>query len=192
MYMGLHALLVMVLIAGSSVDLGTYGKTYPVKETPPHILIQEKLKNFKMPPRESLIYIKDIDIPKAEVTRKRLLDPTYATDVDIKDNKGNIIVKKGTTVNPQEFSPLKRRFLFINPDNEDEIEMAAKASNDIVIEIVKGNPDEVNKLVGRRVFKANELILNRFGVKVTPSLVRGNGKLIEITEFGPSDPNINK
>lgn len=175
--------LFVILTAGSSIDLGTYGPTYPVKETPPHLLIQERLKGFRMPPKK--IMMKDIDLPKAEENKKRLLDPTYTVESDIKDSKGNIIVKRGTRVNPQEKNPLKRRYLFINPDNPDEIEIAKKVEKDVVIEIIRGNPDEIRKIVKRPIFRADEIMVKRFGIKVTPSFVRGNGEYLEITEFVP-------
>jgi len=173
----------------TGVDLGTYGKTYPVKERPPHEIIKERLKNFKMPPPKYAM--NDIDLPKARENRTRILDPTYTIEDDIVDSKGNVLIKKGTTINPQKEAPLKNTYLFIDPTDPEELNLAKKADKNVIIEITKGDPGVISKAIGRKVYKAYKLIIKRFGVKVTPSMVKGHGKYLKIIEFVPSDTDSN-
>jgi len=114
--------------------------------------------------------------------------PIYTLDVDIRDEKGNVIYPKGYSFNPLDYMPFPFTFVFFDGTSQKEIEWVKKAflknDSNVFLVVTEGDIREVVKKLGRPVYVMNELMRERFRVRKTPSVVRAVRNYIVVHEVG--------
>lgn len=116
----------------------------------------------------------------------RIYDPSYILQEDIKDQDGDIIHKKGTVINPLDTSPLPTELLFIDGDNQSQVNWAVEHSKSIhsKIILIKGAPMELmEEHKTRMYFDQKGLLVGRFGITQVPAKVAQKGNKLLIEEF---------
>ena len=129
-------------------------------------------------------------LPVATVDSERTFDPSYTVERDLADHKGQVFAHKGQVVNPFDTVPFARTLIFIDGDDEKQIEWlkSFKPQTQIVkIILLNGDLREVTeKLDTDLYFDQNGALVKRFGIKAIPSVIdeMPNQKLLRIREFG--------
>lgn len=141
-------------------------------------------------------------LPEASKTATRWIDPSVTLSEDIKAPVKNaaglyewrVLYPKGTRVNPMERLRPGTAFLLFDGSRPEQLEfirqvLAREPDRFIPVEAGAGKIPELNALLKRPVFHANEAMIARFGVRELPSLVHpGSGTnafYIGVTSFGP-------
>ena len=183
-------------------DLGTVGNVWEIQEQNLLSLIDERLKEqfgekseaeiqqeVQKRVEESALRPPPTYLPVAQVDSERSFDPSYTLEKDLSDHKGRVFAHKGKVVNPLDIVPFARTLIFIDGDDEKQIEWVKsfKPETKIVkIILLNGNLREVTeKLNTELYFDQNSALVNRFGIKAIPSVVdeMPNKKLLRIREF---------
>ena len=184
-------------------DLGTIGDIWEIQEQNLLSLIDERLKEqfegkseeeiqaeVKKRVEENSLRPPPVYLPVATVDSERSFDPFYTVERDLADHKGQVFAHKGQVVNPFDTVPFKRTLIFIDGDDEKQIEWikSFKPQTQIVkIILLNGNLREVTeKLDTDLYFDQNGALVKRFGIKAVPSVIdeMPNQKLLRIREFG--------
>ena len=184
-------------------DLGTIGDIWEIQEQNLLSLIDERLKEqfegkseeeiqaeVKKRLEENALRPPPVYLPVATVDSERSFDPSYTVERDLADHKGQIFARKGQVVNPFDTVPFARTLIFIDGDDEKQIEWikSFKPETQMVkIILLNGNLREVTeKLDTDLYFDQNGALVKRFGIKAVPSVIdeMPNQKLLRIREFG--------
>lgn len=185
-------------------DLGTIGDVWEIQEQNLLSLIDERLNAQFGGKSEAEIQAEvqkrvtgnvlrppPVLLPVAKVDSERSFDPSYTVERDLADHKGRVFAHKGQVVNPFDTVPFARTLIFIDGDDEKQIEWlkSFKPETQIVkIILLNGNLREATeKLDTELYFDQNGALVNRFGIKAVPSVIdeMPNGKkLLRIREFG--------
>lgn len=198
------SLLVSVLVLLSALsstvqarDLGRVGAVYPIAEPDSLAEIREKAAKVdwkKVFDKEKLtrkvrnFKPKDLKrLPAARRDRTFLSDLSYTLDVDIPDGKGGILYPKGYTFNPLDYLRFRRTIVVINGKDRRQVEWFRKSpwnrDMNVMLLLTDGGYFELGKKLRRPVFYANTLIADRLGLKAVPSVVRQNGRFMEVREY---------
>lgn len=178
-------------------DLGTFGATYMISEPDSLAELREKAAKVdwkKVFDREKLtrkvrnFRPKELKrLPAARRDRAFLSDLSYTLDVDIPDGKGGVLYPKGYTFNPLDYLCFRRTIVVIDGNNRRQVEWFRKSNwfKDVnaMLLLTDGGYFELGKRLRRPVFYANSLIVDRLGLKAVPSVVRQNGRFMEVREY---------
>ena len=143
--------------------------------------IKEKiLNNVKTPPAVS-------GIKHTEIERTFEYDPTIELTRNLADHKGQVFAKKGDRFNPLDTVTLSKPLLFIDGDDENQIQWAVSKlnkNNFSKVILVKGSPLDLQKKSGGDVRHGGNACLNRdiyfdqyglittkLGIKHVPAIV---------------------
>jgi conjugal transfer pilus assembly protein TraW len=127
-------------------------------------------------------------LPAAKENNVFLVDLTYTLQFDIPDGKGGILYPKGYTFNPLEYAPLFiKTIVIIDGDRREQVDWF-KASPlmkkiDVTLMLSGGAYHKVMKELKRPVFYASQRIIDRLGIKATPSVAVQQGKYFQIHEY---------
>jgi len=196
----LISILVLSLVPSSHAqakDLGTYGATYPIAEPDSLTELNEKaakvdwkrhLNPEKLTRKVRNFRPKDLKrLPAARRDRAFLSDLSYTLDVDIPDGKGGILYPKGYTFNPLDYLRFRRTIVVINGTDRRQVEWFRKSpwnkDLNVTLLLTDGGYFELGKRLRRPVFYASALIADRLGLKAVPSVVRQNGRFMEVREY---------
>jgi len=180
--------------------IATGGVVYPIAEINAAQLIKEKVeankdkleqafdkKKFK---QQVLNYKpKNLSIVLQSALKDKTFypNPNYTLDKDILDNNNNILYKKGYTFNPLEYITLTDRYVFLDYTNKKQVHWFknTKLAKDITTRIIltNGNYTEAMKEFKREVFYASDILIKRFGLEATPSVIQQDGKRIKVSHF---------
>ena len=132
--------------------------------------IQDKTKDYVETPTA----IKNIT--KAKESKEYFYDPTYVLTQDIRDHTGKLIHAKGTKVNPLEFTSLKEAMLFIDGDDESQVNFALEAHKQkqekLKIILVKGSPLKLQRQEKIWIyFDQGGVLTTKLDIKEIPALV---------------------
>jgi conjugal transfer pilus assembly protein TraW len=191
-----------LLHGGSITEVEIGGTTYGIKEIniveliQKHIednkdMIQEKLDKVKIEMKKKIENYKPRDLTKnilpATKDAIRYPDPSYTTQFDVKDNNGKILYPKGYKFNPLQYVTLTDKYVVFDYTRQEQIDWIIKNNlhRDITVRLilVDGKVFDAMKFFKREVFYSNDIILQRFDVKVTPSVIVQEGDRIKIQEF---------
>lgn len=200
----MKVILLVVLIALSSSalaeNLGKFGKTYPIIETD----IIEFFKKRAAQLHESgefksemegmrdraKAYVKrpqGISLPRADVSMSSLYDSTYTLERNVVDHTGKLIYKKGTKINPLQYTTLNRKLCFIDSDDEDQIEWAKKYCLDPLkskLILTNGDIEKAHeKLKTRIYFDQYGRLIKHFGIKYLPAVIRQIDEAIYVENY---------
>lgn len=175
-------------------DFGTHGTVYPIQEediveflkSRLQSMTNEEITNINHQFKERCINkLKEpipINISNAEVYRSYTFDPSVTAKDDILDSKGNIVVKKGTKVNPLDTISLQEELLFFDGSNERHLEWAKSIEGKWIL--TKGRPLELEEEENRAVyFDQKGVLIEKFKIKSIPAKVSQKGNLLLIEEI---------
>lgn len=127
-------------------------------------------------------------IANAKENREYYYDPTFILEEDIRDHKGQLIHAKGTEINPLSKVPLHNALIFINGDNEKQVEYAFaeyKAQNEKAkIILTSGSPTKLQKEHNDIwiYFDQFGALTKKLGIKAVPAIVKQDGIKLKISE----------
>ena len=199
------ALVVMVLLVifalidkAYSKDFGVQGHRWEIAETDILEYIEQKLKavDIKKLQEEMVKKTKErVERPEpvsgikdAVGKNSYLYDPSYTVPEDIYDHKGNLLYKAGYKVNPLNQVPLRKRLIFINGDNEAQVEYALKKREEYQglakIILTKGAPLKIQRKEKVWIyFDQHGVLTSKLGIKAVPAVVEQAGLKLKITEI---------
>jgi len=195
---------VLLLIQTSLVnaeDKGVLGEVFPIIEEDLIDVIENKLgvlvkdgslqshqqeiqqrveKGIKRP-----LPVKNLRTTK--VPRRYLFDPSIVVPHDLKDHQGKVFHKAGTKVNPLTIRPLSKPLLFIDGDDQAQIDWALsehKANQLAKIILTSGAPLELTEKYHLPFyFDQGGVMCTRFSITQVPARLSQKGDLLEIEEL---------
>ena len=187
------AILCLCVLAAQAKELGTFGRTYPVTEKDAlneieerarqvdwnKVLDKKKAENYEGPPDKG-------SLPRAERERVRLVDMTYTTDIDVPDGSGGILYPKGYTFNPLDYVTYPKTIIVINGTDREQVAWFNTSEYsqrlDVTLLITEGTFGVIAQQVKRTVSYVNNKIISRCQLMAVPSIIRQQGKVLEVTE----------
>lgn len=185
----------------AAVQLGTFGRTYPIKEKDAIKELQEKaskidlekeykkrinqdtIENFK--PRNL------VSLPRASQDRTFSFDPTWTLDHDIPrvDEQGNVVgilYPRGYRFNPLDYMKFNSTYIVFDGSDRNQVEWFKKSSyaTDLRAKILLsgGNYYEISKELKKPAFYLTDDIVKRMGFRKVPSIAYQKDRYIEIQE----------
>lgn len=116
---------------------------------------------------------------KNQTPKYWLFNPAIVLNHAITNVTGDVIASAGKKVNPLKFRPFNEALIFIDGDDQNQINWTEeKSKNDskkysaIKIILVNGDINQTAKVLGERVyFDQNGVLCKRFGITHTPTMV---------------------
>jgi conjugal transfer pilus assembly protein TraW len=195
--------LIIMLLMQETVyakNLGVYGETFPIDEQDLKEIIYAKLhlmeQNGELDKLKTR-FIKNVKehtlrpvpvkgLTTTEHPKTFYYDPDYVLKENITDEKGSILTKAGTAINPLATVSFKSAMLFLNADDIRQIHWATKEAqkHELVKHIlVQGNVKRAGELLKERIyFDQSGAISRQLGIKHIPCVVTQAGKKLEIRE----------
>lgn len=188
--------LIALLLGVSSVQakvLGTFGMTYRISERDALAEIEErarlvdwnkvldkrKIENYQGPPDR-------VRLPRARRSRSFPVDMTYTTEIDVPDGKGGILYPKGYTFNPLDYVTYPKTLVVIDGTDPEQVKWFAASEYDkrldVTLLLSEGNFGTVSRRTSRPLFYADRKIIERLKLKAVPSVIRQNGRVMEVVE----------
>lgn len=169
-------------------DLGVLGETFPIEEENLLIFLQKKascanwekikaslIEKTKNPsPLEGIIC--------AQKNRSFFIDPSLKISKDILDDKGAVIVRAGTIINPLEKRPLSSGLLFFDGSLTSHLAWARKQEGNFKWILIKGKPMEIEAAENRPIYFDQTKIASHFHIRNVPARVTQKGKFLLVEE----------
>lgn len=122
-------------------------------------------------------------ITRVKESKEFFYDPTYVLTQDIIDHNNQLMHPAGTKVNPLEFAPLRESLLFIDGDDESQVNFALKGQAKIIL--VKGSPLKLQRKEKIWIyFDQGGILTSKLGITQVPALVTQEGLQLKIKIFG--------
>ena len=184
----------MLLLAAASwaesKDLGRFGKVYPIIE--PNLI--EELKNNT--PKVDLNKIRQeheryqpsnmVKLPKARKGDEFLVDMTYTLDRDVTDAEGNVLYKKGVTINPMTYANFNGGVIVIDGSDRGQVEWFKTTpyfkNKRALLLISDGFASQLAKELERPVYYLTNDIQARLKLRSVPSVVVSKGDKLTVKE----------
>ena len=202
------ALMAAAFAAGTAAakDYGQQGAVFPVLETDLLSVIQAKLKRMestgaierankelarrtearvRRPQRVAGVYT-------AASSRSWSFDPTITVLEDIRDNKGRVVVARGTRVNPLDTIGLRQRLVFLDGDDPAQLAWALRTTTAINAKLILigGSPFDAMKSAQRRFFfDQGGTLTKKFGIEAVPATVEQSGRVLKVSEIALQQKN---
>jgi len=173
------------------LDFGVQGIVYKIEEEDLLEYILAKTEKITLPNQEELrkkqieTFKKPqrIELGEASENKVYFFDPTVCVQEDIKDNEGNIVVKKGTVFNPLKTVSLGQDLIFFDGTKKEHIEWAKKNSKAKWI-LINGDPIELEKELNRPIyFDQSGAITKKLKIQNVPAKVSQKGLSLKIEEI---------
>lgn len=197
----LCAWLATVAGAAGAIDHGRIGPVYPVRE-PDMLEWIEKRVAAKVASGEVQRYQQQQaekierkltnpeplqSVSKAVKARTLYYDPTFVVNENVTDERGQILVAAGTTINPLERVGLSRPLIFFDARDQAQVAFAKrfldKRAGLAKPILVGGSYFDLMKLWQTPVyFDQQSALIRRFGIKHVPAIVVQEGKRLRIDE----------
>jgi len=191
------AILICLLTLNISVfakDFGVHGKVFHIQEESMDDFFREQFDDVDQEKLQEEIkerIIETVKNPKpveylreAPVYRSFLFDPSIIVQADIKDAVGNIVVPKGTKVNPLAVQPFSQGYLFLDGSNQKHVDWALQQEGSVTLILTKGSPFDLQDELDREVyFDQYGALSARLGLEYIPAKVTQDGEMIRIEEF---------
>ncbi|EKE01924.1 MAG: hypothetical protein ACD_21C00022G0003 [uncultured bacterium] len=194
-------IITFVVSTAFAKDLGVWGAVFEIEEQDIREFIYARLDQMQQNGELEKInasFIKNVKnhslrpAPVVGLTTTKnpktfYYDPTYVLAKNIEDEKGKIIAKAGTVINPLDTVTLHSVWFFLDADDKRQIQWAlenAKKHDYVKYILVCGNIKDAGEALGDRIyFDQNGLIAKQLGIKHIPCIVKQEGKKLKIQEF---------
>lgn len=180
-------------------DLGVVGKTFVIAEMDFLEYIQQKMADmqasgewktvqseFKKRVKEHLARPTPTHLPKAEVDKTWFFNPSLTVPYDVKDSRGEVIVKQGTVINPLDRVGLSSSLIFFDGDDETQVSWVAqelKQHQKVKLILTAGDVKDVaNNFKQAIYFDLNGFLVTKFQIKHLPVRVVQAGNRLLINE----------
>lgn len=190
---------ILYLPFANAKDYGVFGKTFKIAEMDFLEYIQQKMQamqangewktlqsDFKKRVKEHLARPAPTHLPKAEVNTTWFFNPSLSVPYDVRDNQGQVIVKKDTVINPLDRVGLSSTLLFFDGDDEAQVSWVAQELTQhhrVKLIITSGSVKEVaNQFKQAIYFDLNGFLVSKFQIKHLPVSVFQAGKRLQINE----------
>jgi conjugal transfer pilus assembly protein TraW len=121
------------------------------------------------------------NLTKATTNKSWTYNPSYTQETDIKDDKGNLIVAAGTTVNALSNLSWGEPLIFIDGEDQEQVKWVKEKSGKVIL--TNGAPLDLGKALNRLVyFDQAGILCNRFSIKAVPAIIEQDGFLLKISE----------
>ncbi|WP_370371047.1 type-F conjugative transfer system protein TraW [Henriciella pelagia] len=190
---------------GVADDFGTMGETFEIAEPDLLLWIQERLRaaedsgdldtmneEFAARVERNVRRPAPVDfVEHAEETRSWYYDPTVTVPEDYADHNGVVFARAGEQVNPLETMTLRRGYVFIDGDDDDQVAWALERyredDGNVSIILVRGAPLELmDEHQVRFFFDQTGFLVERLGVRAVPASFEQEGTRVRVTEHGPA------
>ncbi|MGK3194571.1 type-F conjugative transfer system protein TraW [Enterobacter soli] len=198
----LTALILLTLSAGSGAkDLGTWGNVFEPAEQDMLTFIQNRLKGMEQTGEldrlreEATARVKEHAVrpapveglSKAVTYRSFAWDPTFTVKETITDMKGNVVARKGDTVNPLDKVPFSQVLYFIDGDDREQVNWTRQqiaGKTDVKVILVKGNIRESSDALNERIyFDQSGVLTRKFGFEHIPARISRDGRVMKVEEI---------
>ena len=130
-------------------------------------------------------------LTRAEAPRSWLFDPAIVLADDISDDRGRLIMARGTRVNPLDSVALRQALVFFDGDDPAQLAWALqRAANKppgakpAKLILVRGAPLELMRTRQRRFyFDQGGTLIRHFSIRALPALVEQQGRQLRISEI---------
>lgn len=172
-------------------DLGIQGTVYKIEEENLLEYILAKTEKITLPNQEELrkkqieTFKKPqrIELGEASENKVYFFDPTVRVQEDIKDEKGLIVVKKGTIFNPLKTVSLNYDLIFFDGTNKEHLQWA-KGNPTAKWILVNGDPIELENELNRPIyFDQAGAITKKLKIQNIPAKVSQKGLNLKIEEI---------
>lgn len=195
--MGVFCLGLVSLISCHAKDLGVHGALFKISENNLLHIIEQRLQKLKNSGQLAEAHQKItkrvqervltpqpvVNVAHTTTPRQYLWDPTLVVEEEIKDHQGQIIVKKGTKINPLDHVSWGQPLLLIDGDAEDQVEFAQSIKAQKLV-LVKGKPLALEQHLQRPVyFDQGGFIVQKFGIKQVPCRISQQGRQLLVEEI---------
>ncbi len=176
-------------------DFGTVGHTFPIIEPDLLEVIQSKLQtlseNGQFLLHQKTIQHKTIEaikkpkpvlgLIKTKQARAFEYNPSIQVPYDLKDHQGRAFIKAGTQVNPLDYFSLSQKLLFIDGEDNAQLQWALKQNAKIIL--VNGSPLALTEQYQRPFyFDQSGLLTKKLRITQVPAQVFQDNKLLKIEE----------
>ena len=176
-------------------DYGVQGHTFPIIERSLLEVIMGRLhqaeqsgrlatlqEQFKNRVKAKVMHPNAVrGIKHTDIERTFTFDPSITQKGDVKDHRGNLIVKDGTQVNPLDKLAWGRPWVFIDGDVPEHVTWALTQDADIIL--VKGAPLDLQAAHNHRFyFDQAGVLSHKFGIQQVPAIVAQKGNMLVIHE----------
>lgn len=198
----LTALILLTLSAACGAkDLGTWGNVFEPAEQDMLTFIQNRLKGMEQSGEldrlreEATARVKEHAVrptpveglSKAVTYRSFVWDPTFTVKETITDMQGNVIARKGDTVNPLDKVPFSQVLYLIDGDDREQVNWTRQqiaGQTDFKVILVKGNiRDSSNALNERIYFDQSGVLTRKFGFEHIPARISRDGRVMKVEEI---------
>jgi conjugal transfer pilus assembly protein TraW len=190
--------------AKEPISLDVIGQTYAILEDDFLTLVETRYHAMKANGewdkkqkawQKQMVSYADRPTPVAAVTttqsrRVYYVDPSIELSHDIKGLHGEIIARSGTVINPLEIIPLHKTLLFINADDEKQLNWAIKKDKELKEKtkwiLVKGSiTDTIQKVKKPVYFDQAGKLTKRFNIHHVPAALQQENLSLKIEECVP-------
>lgn len=180
--------------SANAKDFGVQGHCFAIVEENILELIEKKLKNLDLKELNEKLKQQTIDyvekpkpitgITTAKENKEFYFNPSYIVQEDIYDHKNTLIQAKGTKINPLDHVALSKSLIFIDGDDEKQVDLALSYKNAKII-LVKGSPLKLKRKYKKWIyFDQAGFITNKLGISEVPALVEQENKQLKISVMG--------
>lgn len=199
MFLRLSIGLLTIFASLVAKDFGVAGKLFPIEEEDVAKVFSGGLQEPSAKQQEA--WQKKVEeriknpLPVAGLQEAKAyhcveFDPILVIAEDIFDDRGNILARKGDTLNPCTHQKRSGGLLFFDGDSEEHIEWAASHEENFLWVLVKGSPIALEerhlqeKNIQRQVyFDQGGMYTKHFGIKRIPCRITQDGERILIEEI---------
>jgi conjugal transfer pilus assembly protein TraW len=180
-------------------DYGVFGKTFAIAEMDFLEYIQQKMQGmqangewktvqteFKNRVKEHLARPTSSLLPRATANRTWFFNPSITVPYDVRDSHSQVIVKRGTVINPLDRVGLSSTLLFFDGDDEAQVAWVAQElaqHQKVKLILAAGSiKDATNRFKQAIYFDLNGFLVAKFQIKHFPVTVFQAGKQLQIDE----------
>ena len=201
-------LMLLVVAVGSmnatAKDLGTWGNLWQPAEPDLLVFIQARLKGMEQSGELKKLQDEAVERVKKNAVRPppvqgltpavryraSVYDPTFTVGETIMDMKGNVIARKGDSVNPLDKVAYNQTLYFIDGDNADQVKWVKHqiaGQSDFKVILVNGNIRETSETLDEQIyFDQSGVLTTKFGFEHTPVRITRDGRVLKIEQIPPS------
>jgi conjugal transfer pilus assembly protein TraW len=167
------------------------GQTFPIAEpdTLQEIRAAAQRRDWKAWMRRTPREYSAFDSARLPVAKKdavRMFDPTYTVPADLRNEKGEVLIARGTRVNVYERIKVPGRYVVIaaTAAHYRWLEEVVKPTDRDKVLVANGNVLEARQRTNRAVYQLDARFIERFGVRAVPSVIEQAGTMLKVTEYG--------
>ena len=179
-------------------DYGVVGNTFEILEEDLLEVIESKLKRIEeegnlqehqqkiaKQAQEKIKRPKPVEgIQHTSKARSFTYDPSITVPYDLKDHKGQVFHAKGTKVNPLDYKSFTKPLLFIDGDDQEQVDWVITQQSVAQIILTRGSPFELMEKIDRPVYFDQEgTLIKKLGIGQVPARVTQQDKQLLIEEI---------